>query len=255
MFSVALIAPFLISTALYGQESTGHEETAATEVPAVEEATADLSTDDVAYLTQLGLLRGHLRVGNELYQQGLADMALTHMKHPGEELYADLVPAFAHRGCNGFADQMVDLADTVATKKTADVVDESHERLDDAITQCEAVVQDSSNRRLVMQVVTGLLEHALLEYEIGVIDGAIDNVHEFQDAWGFTQVASAYLGSINLQNDDEGLLIVNRIQALIASLEPMWPSLNPTQVDDPDVPRLVERLRTFTTRMAQLQRR
>ena len=35
-------------------------------------AEAELATDDVGYLTQLGLIRGHLAVGYALYQQRIA---------------------------------------------------------------------------------------------------------------------------------------------------------------------------------------
>jgi hypothetical protein len=69
-----------------------------------------LATNDAAYLTQLGLIRGHLNVGFDLYQQGEVDAAKTHMKHPGDELYAALEPAFAARGVPGFAKQLETLA-------------------------------------------------------------------------------------------------------------------------------------------------
>jgi hypothetical protein len=42
----------------------------------------------VAYLTHLGLVRGHLGVGVDLYREGAQDAAQTHMKHPGDELYS-----------------------------------------------------------------------------------------------------------------------------------------------------------------------
>ena len=37
----------------------------------------DLKTNDVAFLTRLGLIRGHLLVGYELYKKGQVDMAIT----------------------------------------------------------------------------------------------------------------------------------------------------------------------------------
>lgn len=203
-----------------------------------------LMSDDAAYLTQLGLLRGHLLVGYELYQRSLPEMSETHMKHPSEELYADLIPAFESRGCEGFADELSDLARVVSDRETGEVVTSSYTSLSESIGRCEAVAERES-RDVVMQVISNLLTNALLEYEIGVVDGAINNVHEYQDAWGFTQVANAY-ATLPVFENDEGRLISRRIQRLISSLEPLWPSLNPTGIDDPIVSTLLHRLRAYT---------
>jgi len=62
-----------------------------------------LATDDAAYLVQLGLIRGHLRVGHALLEGGADAAAATHSKHPSDELYADLEGAFEARGKPGFA--------------------------------------------------------------------------------------------------------------------------------------------------------
>ena len=212
---------------------------------AVTPSQAVLITDDAAYLTQLGLLRGHLMVGYELYQQSLPEMSETHMKHPGEELYADLIPAFESRGCEGFADELSDLARVVSNRDTRGVI-VSYELLTASIGRCEAVAERET-RAIVMQVILNLLTNALLEYEIGVVDGAINNVHEYQDAWGFTQVASAYAQLPVFLKDNEGQLIARRLQRLITSLDPLWPSLNPTRIDDLKVSTLLHRLRAYTS--------
>lgn len=206
---------------------------------------ADLVSDDVAYLTQLGLLRGHLWVGYELYQLSLPEMAETHMKHPREELYADLIPAFKRRGCAGFAGELSELARVVSARETSDTVTSRYKSLASSIGRCETVAEQE-DRFIVSRVVRNLLANALLEYEIGVVDGAINNVHEYQDAWGFTQVASVYAQLPVFLSDDEGRLVTQRMQRLITSLDTLWPSLNPTRIDDPNVSNLLHRLRTYT---------
>ena len=209
-------------------------------------APVDLTTDDAAYLTQLGLLRGHLMVGFELYQRSLSEMSATHMKHPNEELYADLIPAFEVRGCEGFADELSNLALVVSDHEAIDVVASSYELLSASIGRCEAVAE-RGDRTVVMKVVMSLLTNALLEYEIGVVNGSINNVHEYQDAWGFTQVASEYARLPVFLTDDEGRLVSRRLQQLITSLDPLWPSLNPTSIDEPKVSSLLHRLRAYTS--------
>ena len=67
------------------------------------EGSVPLATDDTAYLVQLGLIRGHLRVGYALLEAGADAAAATHSKHPSDELYADLEDAFTARGKPGFA--------------------------------------------------------------------------------------------------------------------------------------------------------
>ena len=62
-------------------------------VPVTSTADASLATDDIAYLTHLGLIRGHLRVGVDLYEKGVREHAKRHMKHPADELYAALTSA------------------------------------------------------------------------------------------------------------------------------------------------------------------
>ena len=212
----------------------------------------DLATDDVEYLTQLGLLRGHLTVGLELYRRSLPKMAETHMKHPDAELYADLVPAFKSRGCRAFAGELTDLARVVSERSSLEDVASKYELLGAAIHRCELMAQNE-NPEVVAQVTMNLLRDALSEYEIGVADGAIENVHEFQDAWGFTQVAENYARSNAFQTDAENRLIAQRIQRLVGSLESLWPSLNPTSIDDPEVPRLLDQLRSYLNPAAQLR--
>ena len=210
----------------------------------------DLATDDVAFLTQLGLLRGHLKVGLELYRRAMPKMAETHMKHPDAELYADLVPAFKSRGCHAFAGELTELARVVSERNSLEVVDSNYELLGAAIRRCE-LTAENENPEVVVQVTMNLLRNALFEYEIGVVDGAIANVHEFQDAWGFTQVAENYARSNAFQSNAESLLIAQRIQRLVGSLELLWPSLNPTTIDDPQVALLLAQLRAYTNSAAQ----
>ncbi len=246
VFVSCLIASHcIVSTVGYAEEQNVDSSSVEDDETASETAQIDLATDDAAYLTQLGLLRGHLMVGFELYRRSLPEMSETHMKHPNEELYADLIPAFEYRRCAGFADELTELARVVSERETHDVVVSNYELLSAAIGRCEAVAEQD-NQTIAIQVVDNLLANALIEYEIGVIDGVINNVHEYQDAWGFTQVAAEYSRLPALAEDDKDRLFTLRIQRLIASLDPLWPSLNPTRIDDPNVPKLLNRMRVYT---------
>ncbi|MEO1137392.1 MAG: hypothetical protein AAFW68_12435 [Pseudomonadota bacterium] len=139
----------------------------------------DPATDNVAYVKLLGLVRGHLIAFIELYQSGERDMALTHVKHPESELYASLTPAFAARGMPGFADALTALSNTA----------EAGGEITDAYSAViEAISAHTPNMTISEQLlaVSEIVRTAGDEFDIAVEDdGAITNLHEYQDAYGF----------------------------------------------------------------------
>ena len=186
----------------------------------------DLLDNDVAFLTRLGLIRGHLRVGNALYQAGQFDMSATHMKHPRDELYSGLVPAIEFRGATTFDQPLSNLADAVESNAGADQVQSAWQAVDDAIQAIEARVDPPLNATLL--AIVEILRTAGEEYALGVVDGQIENVHEFQDAWGFTQVVDQRLDTLNPSSDEEQVA-VERASDLVDELQSLWPSLAPEE--------------------------
>ncbi len=197
---------------------------------------ANLATDDVAYLTQLSLIRGHLAVGNALYSQGLPDLAETHMKHPRAEIYMSVEPAFAPRGCSGFARGLTALTNAVVSRQSKSRVEEIYHDLTIAIGRCE-VTADVGNPAVLTQVIENLLRTGGVEYQIGVIDGKIDNLHEYQDAWGFTQVAADWARS-PAYSSPSAKAVAAQIESLVMSLQSLWPSLNPGERVDGEAAQL-----------------
>lgn len=202
-----------------GEGSGGEGEGAAT-------AGAALATDDVAYLTQLGLIRGHLAVGHALYSNDLAELAETHMKHPRAEIYAAVEPAFAVRGCSGFAAGLTSLTGAVVGRADTNEVNGVYDDLVGAIRTCEQTAA-MNDPVVVSKVIEDLLRTAAVEYQIGIIDGQINNLHEYQDAWGFTRVALAWAKSPAFASNERATAVAAQIQSIIADLQPLWPSLNP----------------------------
>mgnify|MGYP000067749738 CR=1 FL=1 len=201
------------------QGEGGEGEGAATEV--------DLATDDLAYLTQLGLMRGHLLVGNKLYQEGHAEHAKTHMKHPKSELYADIKPAFSARGAAGFAEQLEDLANKVTADSSLEDVTASYQQLTTAISNSESFVDEASaSPAAKLKLAMTLLRVAGEEYAIAVVDGKMENAHEYQDAYGFTQIAKTTVASID-EIDDTVSAAKEKALSLLTELAPLWPSTIP----------------------------
>lgn len=198
---------------------------------------ADPAVDDAAFLTQLGLIRGHLQVGYELYDRDLPELAETHMKHPREEIYSALEPAFGTRGCAGFGDNLVALTASVVERTAKADVKAAYEGLLAGIRACEetAALDDAV---VAANVIVNLVRTAGVEYEIGVIDGEIDNLHEYQDAWGFTQVAKDYAASPAFAGDAAAIAAAAQISDILAGLDDLWPSLDPQAGVDGQAGRL-----------------
>lgn len=144
----------------------------------------------VAILTALGLVEGHLWVGLATYRAGQAEEAKTHMKHPGDELYADLEPLLTAQGLPGFAEELTALAEAVEGGGPLAEAEAAYQALRVTISETrEAVAGDDPADRFA--AMTAVLRTAGEEYAVGVRHGAIANLHEYQDAQGFVQAVRA----------------------------------------------------------------
>lgn len=188
------------------------------------DASSKLASDDVAFLERLGLIRGHLHAGHALYINDLADMAVTHMKHPRDELYAGLVPAIEARGLDPFDVELTGLKDAVESGAPREDVTAAWRAVDGAIETIERGTSASPRDELL--AIAGMLDTAAEEYAIGVVEGVIDNVHEYQDAWGFTQVALERVGQVAVTSDVERTATAEAGVA-VSGLADHWPNLDP----------------------------
>lgn len=192
-------------------------------------AAADPATDDIAYLTQLSLIRGHLLVGHKLFQEGHIDQAKTHMKHPKSELYAAIEPAFSARSAVGFATELQALANAVSTEQSPEQVAEIYTQLLDTIARSESVVAENSQQPAArLQLAVELLRVAGEEYAIAVVDGEMQNAHEYQDAFGFTQVAIDIIDNTAATNEVSNEAL-KKAQQILSGLSPLWPSTIPPE--------------------------
>jgi len=162
-------------------------------------------------------MRGHLQVGHELFNQGEHDAAQTHSKHPGDELYGVLQKSFEERGARGFAGELSAHADAVEANNPARVR-AAYTDVIDAIRRHERSV--TATPALVAEVVVDLLRVAADEYAIGIVDGRLENAHEYQDAYGFTQVALEWAGQVDRA-------AFGRVTERLLGIADLWPALAP----------------------------
>lgn len=187
-------------------------------------APVSLKTDDVAYLSRLGLIRGHLLVEYELYRHGHTAMAVTHMKHPGDELYMGLVPAINHRGGTLFDNAMSNLANVVSNDAGRDEVDRAYEALENGIKLAEKATAPQLKSSLFS--IVELVRTAGEEYALGVEDGKLVNIHEYQDAYGFVEIAKRRLAELPAEVRAQSPQTVKQVETLVANLGDLWPALH-----------------------------
>ncbi len=212
-WSVAVILP--IGLWGCGEAVSPSEQAPAQQASAVR---VQAALSDTEYLVRLGLMRGHLLVGHELYGLKALDAARSHSKHPTDELYAGMENELAARNTTGFGDELT--AHALASQgEDAAAVSAAYATLAGAIARAEAAVETSP--AMLVDVIVALLREAAAEYAIGIVDGRLSNAHEYQDAYGFTRVALSWARS---DGSDE---VLGRIADRIEALKDMWPSIVP----------------------------
>lgn len=174
-----------------------------------------------SYQTSLGMVEGHMRVGLELYRKGDATAAKTHMKHPADELYADLQPYFETMNVPGFAAELEAVAAAVETGAPAAEIDATFVALRAAIDRARGVISP----REIAETVEHLVRKAADEYAIGVKDGKVNDTHEYQDAWGFVQTARALLASVPEDQRQPHAAAFAEIGAELDQVQVLWPDI------------------------------
>lgn len=196
----------------------------------------NLADNDAQFLAQLGLIRGHLWVGMKLYQQGHIEMAKTHMKHPGDELYAGLVSAFEARQLPGFSEPLQALADAVNNDQSSAQVEQAYSDLKQAIARNEPI--ETMTAKEVLLSISSMLITAADEYAMGINDNQVKMVHEYQDALGFKTITLARLDNINPNEQEKAAEAIAEARDLINGLTELWPSTTPEDSVEGDASRI-----------------
>lgn len=179
-------------------------------------ALVDVATDTAAYLSGLQIVRGHLRAGVELYAAGDRELGPQHLRHPQAEILTSLAPAFAAHG----TDDVVPAIDALAAAGEAGAEPAKISALGSAATATIVAAGEraapSLKDRLLAAAKTATV--AADEYAIAVKDGAIVNLHEYHDAYGFLATVVADLATLKGANVLEEQAIATALdQARVAA--------------------------------------
>jgi len=200
-------------------------------------------------MTNLGLMKGHLLVAQELLTQGKPDQAEPHIGHPVEEIYADIEPQLQARNVEGFKATLDGLHDLVQSKPQDPKVNTEMQAAMAAIDEAmQAVPADQrQSPEFVLKVVNGLLDTAGSEYTAAVANGKIAEVIEYQDSRGFVTYAGTLYESIENSMSQKYPEAHQAIESNLTQLKKAWPSATapaaPT-MEPEQVSQLVESIET-----------
>jgi hypothetical protein len=192
-------------------------------------ATADPEAD---YLTGLGLIEGHLRAAMALTEARQQQMALTHSKHPTDEIYTDLRPQLDSHNAGQFDAELETLADALDAGLALAEVQEAHGDVVHRIAEAREHAGGGPGARL--RAAVQLARTAAEEYAIGVEEGEIVNLHEYQDAWGFLRVARDELAQVAAGDDQSAAAAAREMLGQLESTAPLFPSIVPEARIDAD---------------------
>jgi hypothetical protein len=146
--------------------------------------------DTVDFLANLLMIEGHLTSGFTLWSAGDHNNGQAHMGHPYAEVYAGIEDKLKDLGAAQFEDELEALVDAAAAGKPDTDLQALRDQISVKIDAARKAAADGEPKDEFTAIVN-LLRKAGKEYGDGVKSGAVTDLHEYQDAWGFVQAAKA----------------------------------------------------------------
>src|SRR5690606_12629868 len=79
----------------------------------------------------------------------------------------------------------------------------------------------------VLRSASIMLNAAAGEYAMGIENGAVKMVHEYQDSLGFTEVVMARFAELSESEQKAAADEISKAKEYLNALMPMWPTTNP----------------------------
>ncbi len=159
---------------------------------------------------RLAFMTGHVEAGLALYRAGELKMAAPHLLHPVSETHAAEREGLDAHGFDAALFEFV--AKALDAGKTAEAIEPE---LLAAKKNLEMVASRAGGDTL--DIINFLLDTIVEEYEIGVRDGEVTDIGEYQDAFGFTVVAIQRADRLSPELREP---VIDALQSLLAN----WPA-------------------------------
>ncbi len=207
--SIALAAILVMATtAATTSVATGSLEKRAQAQHADNEEGISSTTALVRFVTNVEFVRGHLEKAIENKQAGSTELAVAHAGHPIEEVYTLIHQDISVKDsqlASNLKSKLEALPNTVSSDSISTFtqkVTEINGLLDQAVQKVAAGSEAQEEANFTIEIITGLLETANIEYEEAVANGQIIEMIEYQDASAFINRANVLFKTIQTGIDD-----------------------------------------------------
>ncbi len=188
---------------------------------------------DIDYMTQLGLMKGHMLVAKELLDSKETEQALPHLGHPVEEIYVDLEEQFKERNVPDFKQELIELQNLVRLKPNDPQIPAKFETAMEAIDTAINVIPESQrlSPEFVIPVINRMLEVASAEYTAAIADGKIKELIEYQDSRGFVMYSYKNLfQGVKPAIEEKNPTVAKVLNDSFLELQKAWPAAMPPVV-------------------------
>ena len=195
-------------------------------------AAAAISNEDHAELLfKLGLLEGHLLVGQELIEAGQPRLALPHFGHPVRELYDDISGELARRGVTGFDGELIALEALAVGAPGSPAMASKQAQVAATIVALRATVPPAllDNQSFMLGVLGEVATISAEDYSQSIEGGQIEKPVEYHDSRGYLQYAARELGRLEALPDGRASARLSAALARLTEMQAITGSLLPPE--------------------------
>ncbi|MFB6277510.1 MAG: hypothetical protein ABEI32_15340, partial [Halothece sp.] len=185
------------------------------------------SNADVNFATELVLMKGHLRVANQLIEAGATDQAPTHLNHPQDESYTEeFAQKVQQRGIDPFLEELQAVPQAFNQASNPANSDSFQTAFDNAIAAIDNALNSVSgfqqqSPEFILPLIDSVLSVAAEEYNASIENGEFVNTEEYQDSKGFLEEAEILFNNISDQLSSQAR---STIETALNNLSDAWPS-------------------------------
>lgn len=185
-------------------------------------ATTDLP-EDVAYLTQLSLVEGHMRAAALLYAKGQADDAIGLSYHPEAEMMDEVRARLAAHGAADITPAMTAFSEAMEQGADQATVTARLADIQAAIAAGQAVEADELPTRFA--ALTALVKAAEHEYEESIAEGTVQDVMAWHESWAFLEVARSLATALATHPDAKAAAAAAKVLTALDGAAPAFGDL------------------------------
>ena len=184
---------------------------------------------DLGFAVEIGQLRGHLLVGDELVKQGQWAAALPHFLHPTEEIYGQIRDKLKDYDTPPFEDALNALAKLVKARKGGEPYAQAFKAVEDVLQKTDAGLR---NRQpdwdgFLVEAAVELIKSSAGEYGEAIVDGRIAKPVEYQDARGFVWEGEKMIEAVAPALERKDAEALRQVRAALAEVKKAFPQPMP----------------------------